>query len=38
MPVKKYKTELAKYTLDKMRPEQVCQQKTDYFKRGTKDK
>jgi hypothetical protein len=32
MPVKTYKTELAKYTLDKMRPEQVCQTKIDYFK------
>jgi hypothetical protein len=31
MSVKKYKTELAKYTLDKMRPEQVCQKMINYF-------
>ncbi len=32
MSVKTYKTELAKYTLDKMRPNDVCQKKIDYFK------
>jgi hypothetical protein len=32
MSVKGYKTELAKYTLDKMRPNEACQQKIDYFK------
>ena len=32
MVVKTYKIELAKYTLDKMRPNEECQKKIDYFK------
>ena len=31
MPVKKYKTELAKYTLDKMKPDTECQKMINYF-------
>jgi hypothetical protein len=31
MPVRKFKTELAKYTLDKMTPDQACLQQIDYW-------
>jgi hypothetical protein len=31
MSVKKYKTELAKYTLDKMKPDTTCQKMINYF-------